>query len=66
MTQPEQPQIVTKNLSLTPETLGVIKTYAVARFQGNDSMAARDILIHFAKCQFPLLGIEQPAPEPAR
>lgn len=55
----------------TPMALGdveisAVQTLANARYDGNKSMAVRNMIRHFATCQFPLLGItDDETPDPA-
>ena len=51
-------------LSLTERDKALLRALADQRFEGNKSMAARYMIRHFALCQFPLIGIHLPWPEP--
>lgn len=55
-------------MALSDTEIAAILVLAERNYDGNRSMAVRNMIRHFIQCQFPLLGlsasIEQPTPEP--
>lgn len=56
-------------MALSDTEIAAILVLAEKNYDGNRSMAVRNMIRHFVTCQFPLLGlsatIEQPNLEPA-
>jgi len=50
-------------LNLYPRDRVVVRTFADAEHDGNQSAAVRAMIRHFERCQFPLIGLADHQPD---
>lgn len=69
-TQNNEPMYKTTAMALSDTEIAALVVLADKFYDGNRSMALRNMIRHFVTCQFPLMGlspvIEQPALEAAK